>query len=54
MRLLKSVLPVALGLLWGAAAQAQPSVSVYNWTDYIGPTTLADFQGATGDRKSVV
>ncbi|MCP8350804.1 polyamine ABC transporter substrate-binding protein [Pseudomonas sp. FBF18] len=48
MRLLKSVLPVALGLLWGAAAQAQPSVSVYNWTDYIGPTTLADFQGATG------
>jgi putrescine transport system substrate-binding protein len=37
MRLLKSVLPVALSVLFSAVAQAQPQVSVYNWTDYIGP-----------------
>ena len=29
-------------------AQAEPVVHVYNWTDYIGETTLADFQKATG------
>jgi putrescine transport system substrate-binding protein len=34
------------GLL--AHAQAEPVVHVYNWTDYIGETTLADFQQATG------
>lgn len=34
------------GLL--AHAQAAPVVHVYNWTDYIGETTLADFQKATG------
>jgi putrescine transport system substrate-binding protein len=34
------------GLL--ANAQAEPVVHVYNWTDYIGETTLADFQKATG------
>src|SRR5476651_568226 len=48
MRLLKSVVPVALALLFSATAQAEPTVSVYNWTDYIGDTTLADFQGKTG------
>jgi putrescine transport system substrate-binding protein len=31
----------------GAAADA-PSVHVYNWYDYIGPTTLADFKRDTG------
>ncbi len=50
MRLLKSVVPVALALLFSATAQAQPSVSVYNWTDYIGETTLADFQAKTGTK----
>jgi putrescine transport system substrate-binding protein len=34
------------GLL--AHAHAAPVVHVYNWTDYIGETTLADFQKATG------
>ncbi|MBP8184316.1 MAG: polyamine ABC transporter substrate-binding protein [Pseudomonas sp.] len=34
------------GLL--AHAQAAPVVHVYNWTDYIGETTLADFQQASG------
>ena len=48
MRLLKSVVPAALALLCSVGAQAQPSVSVYNWTDYIGTTTLADFQAKTG------
>jgi putrescine transport system substrate-binding protein len=47
----------ALGL--GAAALATPllarharaqagSVNIYNWADYIGETTLADFEAATG------
>ncbi|WP_017938119.1 polyamine ABC transporter substrate-binding protein [Zestomonas thermotolerans] len=31
-----------------AGAQAESTVHVYNWTDYIGETTLADFQKATG------
>jgi spermidine/putrescine-binding protein len=48
MRLLKSMVPVALAVLFSAVAQAQPQVSVYNWTDYIGETTLADFQAKTG------
>jgi len=48
MRLLKSVLPVALSVLFSAVAHAEPQVSVYNWTDYIGETTLADFQSKTG------
>ncbi|NWB83750.1 polyamine ABC transporter substrate-binding protein [Pseudomonas gingeri] len=48
MRLLKSVVPLALALLFSATTQAEPTVSVYNWTDYIGDTTLADFQGKTG------
>ena len=33
MRHLQSVIPAAFALMFGAAAQAQPSVSVYNWTD---------------------
>lgn len=48
MRPMKTVVTATLALLVSAAAQAQPSVSVYNWTDYIGETTLVDFQGSTG------
>jgi len=48
MRLLKSLIPAALALACSAGAQAQPQVSVYNWTDYIGETTLADFQAGSG------
>ena len=48
MRLLKSMVPAALALVCSTAALAQPQVSVYNWTDYIGETTLADFQAKTG------
>ncbi|MCY1286164.1 Spermidine-binding periplasmic protein SpuE [compost metagenome] len=35
-----------LGL--SAGVQAESTVHVYNWSDYIGETTLADFQKATG------
>ena len=28
--------------------RAEETVHVYNWTDYIGETTLDDFQKATG------
>ncbi|MEH3022622.1 MAG: polyamine ABC transporter substrate-binding protein [Pseudomonas oryzihabitans] len=30
------------------AAVAEPTVRVYNWSDYVGETTLEDFQKATG------
>ncbi|MFO2462764.1 polyamine ABC transporter substrate-binding protein [Pseudomonas sp. 15FMM2] len=48
MRLVKQLLPLALAALFSSASQAAPKVSVYNWTDYIGETTLADFQAKTG------
>ncbi|MFS1286660.1 polyamine ABC transporter substrate-binding protein [Pseudomonas piscis] len=48
MRLFKAVIPVALATLCSTTVQADPSVSVYNWSDYIGKTTLADFQAQTG------
>ena len=48
MRHLQSLVPAAFTLLFGAAAHAAPTVSVYNWTDYIGDTTLADFQASSG------
>jgi len=38
-------------LLAGAVTQAHAedrTVKIYNWSDYIGPTTLEDFQKATG------
>ena len=48
----------ALGLIGGAGALAMPNIrraraddavlNVYNWADYIGETTIADFQSATG------
>jgi len=48
MRLLKTMVPAALALMCSIGAQAQPQVSVYNWTDYIGETTLVDFQAKSG------
>ena len=32
------------------AQEAQKVVHVYNWTDYIGRTTIADFEAKTGIR----
>jgi len=41
-------------LLWlvpvGAGGEDTKVVNVYNWADYIGPTTLADFEKETGIR----
>lgn len=48
MHYLKALIPSAFTLLFAATSQAAPTVSVYNWTDYIGDTTLADFQASTG------
>lgn len=36
------------GLTLACSVQAAPTVHFYNWSDYIGPTTLADFEKATG------
>ncbi|WP_110969970.1 polyamine ABC transporter substrate-binding protein [Pseudomonas huaxiensis] len=47
MNLLKRLAPFAL-LALPLAAQAQSSVSIYNWTDYIAPDTLTGFQSSTG------
>ncbi|MGQ7818295.1 extracellular solute-binding protein [Metapseudomonas furukawaii] len=40
------------GALLGASlsAVAEPVVRIYNWFDYIGPTTLKDFEAASGVR----
>lgn len=48
MRHLQTLICSSFAMLFGAAAQAMPTVSVYNWTDYIGETTLADFQASSG------
>src|SRR5262245_55880397 len=41
----------ALSLLSADSRGAEPPVvNVYNWADYIGPTTLADFEAETGIR----
>ncbi|WP_252271962.1 polyamine ABC transporter substrate-binding protein [Pseudomonas subflava] len=42
---------VALGLT-GVAQAEQPTVHIYNWSDYIGETTLEDFEKATGIKPS--
>ncbi|MGF1547100.1 MAG: polyamine ABC transporter substrate-binding protein [Thiotrichales bacterium] len=46
----KQYFAAAMVLLIGAVAQAAepPVVHVYNWSDYIGETTLEDFTKATG------
>ncbi|BAP42748.1 polyamine ABC transporter substrate-binding protein [Pseudomonas sp. LJDD11] len=45
--LFKAVLAGA-GLTLALSAHADSSVRVYNWSDYVGETTLADFEKATG------
>src|SRR5690606_1193486 len=37
-----------VAMLATAASAQEKSLNVYNWSDYIGPTTLADFEKATG------
>jgi putrescine transport system substrate-binding protein len=36
------------GLTIAAGAYAESTVRIYNWSDYIGKTTLADFEATTG------
>jgi putrescine transport system substrate-binding protein len=46
--LFRKALLAGAGLTLALAAQAAPTVHIYNWSDYIGETTLADFEKATG------
>ncbi|MGF0240378.1 polyamine ABC transporter substrate-binding protein [Rhodococcus sp. IEGM1300] len=46
--LLRNALLVAAGLTLAVSVQAAGTVHIYNWSDYIGQTTLADFQKSTG------
>ena len=39
---------VGAGLTIAVSVQAAPTVHIYNWSDYIAPNTLSDFQKATG------
>ncbi|MGE8069465.1 polyamine ABC transporter substrate-binding protein [Pseudomonas sp. NPDC089569] len=45
---LRNALLAAAGLTLAVGAQAAGTVHIYNWSDYIGETTLADFQKETG------
>ena len=42
------LLAVAAGFGAAVSAQAAPTVHIYNWSDYIGETTLEDFEKKTG------
>ncbi len=46
--LFRNAMLVGAGLTLAVSAQAAPTVHIYNWSDYIGQTTLADFEKATG------
>ncbi|KTC10449.1 MULTISPECIES: polyamine ABC transporter substrate-binding protein [Pseudomonas] len=46
--ILSKALLAAAGLTLSISAQAESTVHIYNWSDYIGKTTLADFEAATG------
>jgi putrescine transport system substrate-binding protein len=46
--LLRNALLVGAGLTLAVSVQAAGTVHIYNWSDYIGETTLADFQKETG------
>ncbi|AXP05895.1 MULTISPECIES: polyamine ABC transporter substrate-binding protein [Pseudomonas] len=46
--LLRNALLAGAGLTLAVSVQAASTVHIYNWSDYIGETTLADFEKATG------
>ncbi|MGF6556835.1 putrescine transport system substrate-binding protein [Pseudomonas sp. S30_BP2TU TE3576] len=46
--LLRNAMLVGAGLTIAVSVQAASTVHIYNWSDYIGETTLADFQKDTG------
>ena len=39
---------LGLGGLAGCTSSGRPRLNIYNWSDYIGKTTLADFERETG------
>lgn len=45
---LRKALLVAAGLTIAVGVQAAGTVHIYNWSDYIGESTLADFEKETG------
>ena len=45
---MRKALLATVGLTIAVGAQAAGTVHIYNWSDYIGETTLADFQKETG------
>ncbi|WDG48084.1 polyamine ABC transporter substrate-binding protein [Pseudomonas chlororaphis] len=46
--LFRKAMLVGAGLTLAVSAYAAPTVHIYNWSDYIGQSTLADFEKATG------
>jgi putrescine transport system substrate-binding protein len=44
----RNAMLVGAGLTLAVSVQAAPTVHIYNWSDYIGQTTLVDFNKATG------
>ncbi|MFY0728375.1 polyamine ABC transporter substrate-binding protein [Pseudomonas sp. NFX15] len=46
--MLRNAMLVGAGLTIAVSVQAAGTVHIYNWSDYIGETTLADFQKETG------
>jgi putrescine transport system substrate-binding protein len=44
----RNAMLVGAGLTLAVSVQAAPTVHIYNWSDYIGQTTLVDFTKATG------
>ncbi|KPU57881.1 bacterial extracellular solute-binding family protein [Pseudomonas fluorescens] len=46
--ILRNAMLVGAGLTIAVSVQAASTVHIYNWSDYIGETTLADFQKETG------
>ncbi|NBA96683.1 polyamine ABC transporter substrate-binding protein [Pseudomonas sp. R5(2019)] len=45
--LFRKAMLAGAGLTLALSVQAAPTVHIYNWSDYIGETTLADFEKAT-------
>ncbi|RON03799.1 polyamine ABC transporter substrate-binding protein [Pseudomonas brassicacearum] len=46
--LFRNAMLVGVGLTLAVSVQAASTVHIYNWSDYIGQTTLIDFEKATG------
>ncbi len=44
----RKALMAGAGLTLAISVQAAPTVHIYNWSDYIGQTTLTDFEKETG------